>query len=282
MRYSKYKAYILGLSLLLAPSLLLSKSYFKDQDRGWLWGEEKPIEEPKKEEEEEPKKEVILDGYIEVNGKKYKTIQTKTDIPWSIIDKLDPDEVIELETQTKKISVMYPTQENLLEYKRLQKYITDKATGFMEVSHFASMQDSEMAKWVSDTSMNSTFTRSTKRVVRRDSQSKELLKHKDKMIILVATLPGCPYCEEQIPLMQRFESEYGIEFKEVDISKKQGFAKKYDIQTTPDLFLLYKNDVGEPQMTRFGSGLQTIEDLKNGVLAGLYTFGKISKDLLEF
>ena len=35
-------------------------------------------------------------------------------------------------------------------------------------------------------------------------------------------------------------------------------------------------------MTRFGNGLHTIQDLKSGVLAGLYTFKKIHKELLEY
>lgn len=41
------------------------------------------------------------------------------------------------------------------------------------------------------------------------------------MIILVATLPTCPYCKEQMPLLKSFEEEYGVEFKEVDISQNK-------------------------------------------------------------
>ena len=79
-----------------------------------------------------------------------------------------------------------------------------------------------------------------------------------------------------------YEKEYGVEFKEVDISKNQEFAANYQVEKTPDLFLLYREKNNEPLMTRFGNGLHTIQDLKDGVLASLYTFKKVPKDILEY
>ena len=76
--------------------------------------------------------------------------------------------------------------------------------------------------------------------------------------------------------------EYGVEFKEIDISKNQEFAANYQVEKTPDLFLLYREKNNEPLMTRFGNGLHTIQDLKDGVLASLYTFKKVPKDILEY
>lgn len=85
-----------------------------------------------------------------------------------------------------------------------------------------------------------------------------------------------------MPLLKNFEEEFGVEFKEVDISKNKEFAINYKVERTPDLFLLYRDKSNEPLLTRFGNGLHTIQDLKSGVLAGLYTFKKISKDYLEY
>lgn len=64
---------------------------------------------------------------------------------------------------------MYPTNENILEYKKLQIH-SEKAMGFTDVSYFVSRQDSEISNWVSDSSMNSRLTISSKRTNLWESQ----------------------------------------------------------------------------------------------------------------
>ena len=282
MQHYKHKAYLLTLVALICSFNLEANdgSYFGDSKRGWFWGEVKVIgkDEKKEELEEQPKNK----NNLVFDGKEYKTIPNETKVPWKILDKLHPDEIVNLETETKNISVMYPTNENILEYKKLQKYIAEKAMGFTDVSYFVSRQDSEISNWVSDSSMNSRLTISSKRTNLWESQKKIISEHKKDMIILVATLPTCPYCKEQMPLLKNFEDEFGVEFKEVDISQNKEFAINYKVERTPDLFLLYRDKSNEPLLTRFGNGLHTIQDLKSGVLAGLYTFQKISKDYLEY
>ena len=282
MQHYKHKAYLLTLVALICSFNLDANvgSYFGDSKRGRFWGEVKVIgkDEKKEELEEQPKNK----NNLVFDGKEYKTIPNETKVPWKILDKLHPDEIVNLETETKNISVMYPTNENILEYKKLQKYIAEKAMGFTDVSYFVSRQDSEISNWVSDSSMNSRLTISSKRTNLWESQKKIISEHKKDMIILVATLPTCPYCKEQMPLLKNFEDEFGVEFKEVDISQNKEFAINYKVERTPDLFLLYRDKSNEPLLTRFGNGLHTIQDLKSGVLAGLYTFQKISKDYLEY
>lgn len=265
------------LILMLHTSLFANsdKSYFEDKERGWFWGEE-----PKKN-KIPPKKE--KQNYITVNGKEYKLIDNKTSIPWAIIDKLDPDEIAKLETETKKISVMFPTEQNIMEYKRLQKFIMDKSIGFTDNSHFVNKQNPEQAKWIYDTSMSSKLRIDAKREDRWTKQDIEINKHKENIIILVATLPTCSFCKRQMPLLERFEQEYGVIFEEIDLTIYPEFGRKYQVERTPDLFLMYKEpNKSTPLFTRFGSGLHTIEDLKKGVLESLYTFKKIEKDLLEY
>ena len=284
MQYNKYKTYLLATILLVSQVQAIEKNYFDDSKRGWFWGEIKP-----KEEQEIKKEDVNIqvntkntDKKIVFDGKEYKTISEKTEIPWLVLDKLHPDEIVKLETETKNISVMYPTEENVLEYKRLQKYISDKAMGFTDTSYFVTKQNTEISNWASDTSMNSRLVISAKRTNLWEKQKEIIATHKKDMIILVATLPTCPYCKEQMPLLKSFEEEYGVEFKEVDISQNKEFAINYQVQRTPDLFLLYRDKGNEPLLTRFGNGLHTIQDLKNGILASLYTFKKISKEYLEY
>lgn len=299
MQYNRIKSNLLKTSLFLVISTsFLHASYFEDAKKGWFWGEKKEVkkeevlpsfdniksneqfssENLKKLQEEVKKNEQV----IIYQGKELRTISQKTSVPpKNILDKLHPDEIANLETETKSISVMYPTQANVLEYKKLQKYITDKAMGFTDTSYFVTKQDPEISAWASE-SLDSRLKISTERVTLDKEQKSVLDKYKNNIIILVATLPTCPYCKEQLPLLKTFHEQYGIEFKEIDISTNQEFAKKYEVQRTPDLFLLYKNEKNDGEMTRFGNGLHTLSDLKNGVLASLFTFGKVSKDLLEY
>ena len=282
MQYNKHKTYLL-VAYLLAFSLhaqAFDKNYFEDSKRGWFWGEAQPKEVLDK--KEEAKRDKKKEDTIIIDGKEYKTISNKTNVPWQALDKLHPDEISKLETETKNISVMYPTEENIVEYKKLQKYISDKAMGFTDTSYLVTKQNSEISNWASDTSMSSRLVISAKRTDLWEKQKNIISEHKKDMIILVATLPTCSFCKQQMPLLKDFEKDYSVEFKEVDISINKEFAKTYNIQRTPDLFLLYRDKGNEPLLTRFGNGLHTIQDLKNGVLAGLYSFKKISKDYLEY
>lgn len=167
---------IIVLSFIACLNLNADDGYFNDGKKGWFWGEQ--VQE-KKEDEKTPKlpdltkvknsdfnsenfkkvqemlkKKDELDGSVIVyNGKEYKTVPTKTNVPFEILDSLHPEEISRLETETKNISVMYPTQENVLEYKKLQKYIAKKALGFTDTNFMVAKQDSEISNWVAETSM---------------------------------------------------------------------------------------------------------------------------------
>lgn len=54
------------------------------------------------------------------------------------------------------------------------------------------------------------------------------------MIILVATTPTCPYCKKQMPLLKKLYEDYGVEYKEVDITVNKSFGLNYQVQRTPD------------------------------------------------
>ena len=195
---------------------------------------------------------------------------------------MHPEEISKLETETKNISVMYPTQENVLEYKKLQKYIAKKALGFTDANFMIAKQDSEISNWVAETSMRNRVEIDAKRELDSEKENEAISKHKDNMIILVATSPTCPYCKKQMPLLKKLYEDYGVEYKEIDITVNKNFGINYQVQRTPDLFLLYRDSNNEPLLTRFGSGLHSIADLKTGVVASLVTFNKVSKDYLKY
>lgn len=297
---------IIVLSLITIINLNANDSYFNDGKKGWFWGEEKAQE--KKDEQQLPsipdltkiknsnfndenfkkvqdmlkKKDELNDGVITYNGKEYKTISTQTSVPWEILDTLHPEELGKIETETRNISISYPTNENVLEYKKLQHYIAKKALGFTDANYLVTRQDSEISNWVAETSMRNRVEIDAKREDNLNKGKEVLQEHKNNMIILVATSPTCPYCKKQMPLIDKFYKDYDVEYKEIDISKNKEFAMKYQVQKTPDLFLLYRDTNDEPLLTRFGSGLHSLSDIKSGVLAGLVTFNKISKEYLNY
>lgn len=302
MQHNRNKNKLLILALLVSVNICQANNYFNESKKGWFWGEEKEeIKEDKKvipdfkniksnsqysnenlKKMQEDIKKKDENGIVVYNGKEYKTIPNKTQIPWAILDTLDPKEISNIENESKSIAVMYPSEENIVEYKKLQHYIATKSIEFTDGNYLVTKKDPEISAWASNTSMKSSLEITTKRKDNSSKQNDVLSQHKSNMIILAATLPTCPYCDKQRPLLKQFYESYGIEYKEVDISKNKEFGIKYQVQKTPDLFLLYKDKSNEPLMTRFGNGLHTIQDLKSGVLAGLYTFKKIPKELLEY
>ena len=122
MSKSTNKIKLLKLIFIFVSTTSSAQTYFNDSERGWFWGETKPTTMPKKDENPtqhiKAKKDIVI-----INGKEYKTIQKDVQIPFDELDKLHPDEISKLETESKNISVMYPTVENITEYKRLQKYV---------------------------------------------------------------------------------------------------------------------------------------------------------------
>lgn len=216
---------------------------------------------------------------IIIDGKEYKSIQKEVTIPWQYLNDLHPDEISKIETESKNISVMFPTVENIIEYKKLQKYISSKAVVFSEINKVAVTQNSELSNWKASIPQ--------KRIsldVAREEKDKYMRKafanHNEKMIILIATKKNCPYCIKQIPILDMLTRDYAVKFKEVDIDENQAFALKYEVQKTPDMFLLYDNE-GSPEMARVGTGLHALDELVEGIGIALYTLKKESVDIIK-
>lgn len=278
MPKSTNKIKLLKLIFIFISTSSFAQAYFNDSGRGWFWGETKPIVMQKKDENLtqhiEAKKNTII-----IDDKEYKTIQKDVQIPFNELDKLHPDEISKLETESKNISVMYPTVENITEYKKLQKYITKKSVNFVDMNKVALTQSSELSNW-SASIPRKRISLDVAREQKDIDMRKILNKHKEKMIVLVATEKNCPYCVKQLPILQMLTNQYGIKFKEIDIEEKRNFALKYQVQKTPDIFLLYNNNE-TPEIARVGTGLNALNEIVEGIGIALYTLKKESIEIIK-
>jgi thiol-disulfide isomerase/thioredoxin len=253
--------------------------FLNNDIKGWFWGEE-PIEEVIDKNQSNSQKVVpqIKPNTIKYKNKKYKIISKKVDIPFKLLDQLDPDEINKMEVESRKISMMYPTKDNITQYKFLQYYIAQKAKGFASSSSDVMRQNPQLANWVASIPTGY-IAKKTETRIRNKKQLNIMKAFKEKVIILIATEPNCPYCTREIPLLEIFTQKNLIEYKEVNIKLNIEFAQKYGVERTPTMFLLY-NDNGNPRITRIATGLQTLDDIQKAVLVGLYTFKLIPKDYL--
>lgn len=261
------------------------KAFLNDYKRGWFVGEkpcEKPKEEPIKQTKEKPLFKAQLENEkpsSDINGIEYKYIENKTVfIPWSDLDMLHADTLLQLEEENRKVALSNPTVENLTEFKKYQKYLTKKALKFSQVSTIAGKQNSELSNWASEVPTSRVAI--TQKRKYRESQVKKTFEYfKDNIIILMGDSKTCPYCAKQREIMKMFESEYKISYKLIDIQTNRAFAQQMKIQRTPDLFLLFRENNNEPKIVRIGTGIHTVSEMKDNLLIGLQTLKKVDEEL---
>ena len=261
----------------LLCTVLNADGFLGDSKKGWFWGEEPPVKVTDNNitKNKEPKE---VKNKIKFKNKEYKKIANEVDIPFQILNELDPDEINKIEVENRKISLMYPTTDNITQYKLLQYYITKKAKGFASASSDVMRKNAVLANWVGSIPTKH-ITLQTDAKEKENKSLQTIQSFKDKVIILVAMEPDCPYCIKQAPILDKFVDIYKVQYKNVDISINKGFGQKYQVERTPTMFLLYDNN-GNPEITRIATGLQAMNNIEEAVLIGLYTFKLINKDLL--
>lgn len=247
------------------------ENYYSDRERGWFWSEADCV---KKDEN------VTKKAQIDPQKSKWKIIPKKVDIPWAIINQIDPDQIAQLERDAQKISVMYPTDFNIKEHRMLQKWIVDKSVSYTKTGDRINRTDTDLARWGAEVPV-STFARSTnKRQQIKDTDS-IIASYANRAGLVVVTQQGCQYCQAQMPILQLLKDQTGMTFKEVDMNRLPAIVSKLGVAQTPDIFLVL-NKNGKAQWQRIGSGLNTLVELKEGIAFGLYTLGEIKDERLVY
>jgi thiol-disulfide isomerase/thioredoxin len=243
-----------------------SDNYYADGQRGWFWAEPTCNENNKTKQAQ--------------NTKKYKLLPKKVDIPWDIIDQIDPSEIAKIEEESRKISLMYPTDYNIKQERLLQQYAMKKSVNYAQAGDLLGRKDTDLARWRAEQPM----TAFKKNVGLRDRYNKaeEILKSfSDKAGLVVVTKEGCPYCRAQMPILAMLKQETGFTYKEVDVMEAPLLIKNLEVATTPDIFLVV-NDGGEAKWQRVATGLNTLDEIKQAVVAGLYGLGEIKDSSLIY
>lgn len=266
MRYLRKSALLLltASSLLAGECKPVPSDYYADRERGWFWREhcEKKDDNATKKEE------------------KYKTIPKVVEIPWDIIDQIDPEQIAQLERDAQKIAIMYPTDHNVREHRLLQKWIMEKALAYTKTTDKLGRTDTDLAKWRSEVPI-SVFARSAKGRALHDEAGETIKRYADRAGLVVITQQGCVYCEKQIPILDMLREETGMSYRIVDMAQAPVAVAKLGVATTPDIFLVL-NKNGETKWQRVASGLNTFGELEKAILFGLYALGELKDDSLVY
>lgn len=245
-----------------------SANYYVERERGWFWNEPECVPENNSTKKSDQKKS------------KYKLIPKKVEVPWQIIDQIDPDQIAELERESQKIAIQYPTDANVKEHRLLQKWIVTKAMSYTKTTDRLNRTDTELAAWGAKNTTSSFAIGSEKRkkIVDRDDVIKS---YANKAGLVVIVKHGCGFCTAQKPILDMLKEETGMTYKEVDINETPAIVDKLGVATTPDIFLVL-NKNGKPQWQRVASGLNTIIELKEAVVFGLNVMGELKDDSLVY
>ena len=247
-----------------------SDDYYSDRERGWFYGESPCVLK------DSNKSKNIQDA----SKKQYKIIPKVVDIPWEIIDQIDPEQIAEMERDSQKIALMYPTDHNVKQHRLLQKYVVKKSVSYAKTGDRLGRSDTELAAWRSEIPLT-TFARTAKGKETYIRSNEVLKEYSAKAGLVVITQHGCGYCEKQMPILNLLKEETGFTYKEVDMSQAPSAVISLGVAKTPDIFLVL-NKNGKAQWQRVASGLNTLGEIKQAILMGLYSLGELKDDTLIY
>lgn len=234
--------------------------------RGWFWGEK--VCEPVKDNETDI-------STIENNEQqdKWKILPKSADIPWAILDTLDPDEIAnKIEPEAKKVAVMYPTEENIMAYRKLSRWIMLKAKSYtMKDTQVRTENPSIAPEMV--TANTSEFRRRLNFTENEKRRIGYLNEYKERARLVVYTRIGCSYCTAQKPILESFIQKHGWQIMERSVEENLDEQIKFNIEYTPDIFLLLNTPQGI-KYQRIATGLTTLQDLEKQVVLGLEYLGE--------
>lgn len=234
--------------------------------RGWFWGEK--VCEPVKDNETD-----ISTIENKEQQDKWKILPKSADIPWEILDTLDPDEIAnKIEPEAKKVAVMYPTEENIMAYRKLSRWIMLKAKSYtMKDTQVRTENPSIAPEMV--TANTSEFRRRLNYSENMKRRTGYLNEYKERARLVVYTRIGCSYCTAQKPILESFIQKHGWQIMERSVEENLDEQIKFNIEYTPDIFLLLNTPQGI-KYQRIATGLTTLQDLEKQVVLGLEYLGE--------
>lgn len=239
------------------------------QGRGWFWGQGECQTD-----------EDNISGLKE----EWKLLPQKINIPWNILDKIDPEEIAnKIEPEAKKISIMYPNDENISEYRKLTNWIVAKASRYATIDEKIRTENPGLMPGLEFAPISQIKNKAL--ISFKNIETDQILeKYKNKAGIIIYESSSCSYCKLQKPIIEEFSSYYGWEILYRDIAQFRQEALRLNVKTTPDIFLVLKKETGKNiKYQRIATGLTTMDKLKISILKGLGYLGEeINETLTDY
>ena len=248
------------------------KGFYEDKERGWFW-----LEEPMAEEEVKP----------------------PTPITPSPIQPSEPKEMVELDYEWLKENfekimakaMNNPTEANVANFAYTQRLMLDMSSRFQ-----SRMTDFMMGEEALDESIrrpNSAFALNefksevNERVANTISQISE-----DSLGIWFFYSSTCQYCLKMIPVIKRFQQNYGVkvlavsldggiipgmEDMEIVFDNNQEVARKFDVTMTPTTMLVMKDNTTE----LVAAGMRSLPELEKRYIRAARIKGLIDNETYQ-
>lgn len=243
--------------------------------RGWFWGEQ--VCEPVLDNETQNTANKEFDNAID-NKSEWKILPKTANIPWDILDTLDPDEIAnKIEPEAKKVAVMYPTEENILNYRKLSNWIFAKAKYYTTADTQVRVENPNIVE-AAITGPTSKVRRTINYLYREESEQAILKPYADRAKLIVYTRDNCKYCIAQRPLLQRFNQVFGWEIMERRLEDNPEEMVILNIEYTPDIFIILNTPQGV-KYQRIATGLTQYADLVKAAINGLRYSGENIPDI---
>jgi glutaredoxin len=240
--------------------------FYSDAERGWFYYEICPEDE--------------VDNATEDEKPKYRYVPQKTSIPWDELDKIDPDDIAQIEIDNRKVVMMYPNENNLVDYKNLISWMTNKSTEYSRADTAVTAQHPETVEYALNQPTN-TWMRDISLIEKERLTNETLDKYVETVGLVVFATETCPYCAKQKAIMEMLKEEHDIDYRYAYISESPEIAARFNISTVPDIFILA--EIGdEPVWQRISTGLTSYPDLLQAVFLGLSSLGEDIDEKLAY
>ncbi|MDF1555969.1 MAG: conjugal transfer protein TraF, partial [Deferrisomatales bacterium] len=200
----------------------VAPSYFETRQQGWFWYQDSP--EPRDDPAATPEDTGVpptLDAYA-------------PEELWT----LHPDEFRVLMDTVFKNALQQPTEENVLDYKRLETIARLRAVRFAGVATLVNLKHPELSTLRDAPSVNPGLR--ARRQVEAEEIDTTLSAARSEFALLYFTSAGCPFCIEQDGILRYFTSKHGWEIKRIDVTREPRAAVFFRVSTTPTLVLVQR------------------------------------------
>lgn len=236
-------------------------TYWQESRKGWFWYErelEKKKAEAKRRRKEPREVEVkpAVPAIPEVGGRKLLTNE--------YLDSMSVEELRDLAEQSKKIAVAKPTKENVHRYVYIQKFMSDKSERFAKVWQVVLLEHPELGEL-----RDASASESGRAYARGDFEDKikNLINGiADNAALIVFCDPANKYCERQEILISMFEQNHGWFVKRVNTAENTELASTFQVENTPDIWLVYRNQDDTPFYHRIANGFVSLQEIEEKIL----------------